>query len=184
MDLIRHPHSPQDGIATLRIEMNRKPGGHLGVSYRLAGSTQAIRWPGEGRSGYGPWHRADDLWKHTCFELFARPAGSTAYVEINFATGDRWAAYAFYNRRVGMRTADDVELIAANWRITPLRADLHALLRAPVAYENSDWDLNATAVIELRDGTKSYWALRHPPGPPDFHHPDCFALELPPPSAA
>ena len=25
----------------------------------------------------------------------------------------------------------------------------------------------------------SYWALAHPPGKPDFHHPDCFALELP-----
>ncbi len=41
-----------------------------------------------------------------------------------------------------------------------------------------------SAVIEETDGTKSYWALRHPPGPPDFHHPDCFALtlEAPPPS--
>lgn len=37
------------------------------------------------------------------------------------------------------------------------------------------------AVIEETDGTKSYWALRHPPGPPDFHHPDCFALTLGPP---
>ena len=41
--------------------------------------------------------------------------------------------------------------------------------------------LNLTAVIEERDGTKSYWALNHPPdGPPDFHHPACFTLELPP----
>jgi len=24
----------------------------------------------------------------------------------------------------------------------------------------------------------SYWALRHPPGGPDFHHADCFAMEL------
>ena len=40
-----------------------------------------------------------------------------------------------------------------------------------------------SAVIEEVDGTKSYWALRHPPGAPDFHHPDCFALELPAPEA-
>ena len=39
--------------------------------------------------------------------------------------------------------------------------------------------IGLSAVIEETDGTKSYWALRHPPGPPDFHHPDCFALELP-----
>lgn len=39
-----------------------------------------------------------------------------------------------------------------------------------------------SAVVEETDGTKSYWALRHPPGVPDFHHPDCFALELPAPA--
>ncbi|HET9510952.1 MAG TPA: hypothetical protein VFO80_07330, partial [Sphingomonas sp.] len=36
-----------------------------------------------------------------------------------------------------------------------------------------------TAVIEETDGTKSYWSLAHPPGAPDFHHPDCFALKVP-----
>jgi len=44
--------------------------------------------------------------------------------------------------------------------------------------------IGLSAVIEETDGTKSYWALRHPPGKPDFHHPDCFALTLgaPPPA--
>lgn len=36
------------------------------------------------------------------------------------------------------------------------------------------------AVIEEADGTKSYWALAHPPGKPDFHHADGFVLELEP----
>jgi hypothetical protein len=34
-------------------------------------------------------------------------------------------------------------------------------------------------VIEETNGRKSYWALAHPPGKPDFHHSDCFALGLP-----
>jgi hypothetical protein len=38
--------------------------------------------------------------------------------------------------------------------------------------------LALSAVIEERGGQRSYWALRHPPGPPDFHHPDGFALLL------
>jgi hypothetical protein len=38
--------------------------------------------------------------------------------------------------------------------------------------------LGFTAVIEDRDGRLSYWALRHPPGKPDFHHADSFALKL------
>ena len=33
-------------------------------------------------------------------------------------------------------------------------------------------------VIEENDGTKSYWAIAHPPGKPDFHHAACFALPL------
>ena len=40
------------------------------------------------------------------------------------------------------------------------------------------WRLGLAAVIEETSGRKSYWALAHPPGKPDFHHSDCFALEF------
>jgi hypothetical protein len=33
-------------------------------------------------------------------------------------------------------------------------------------------------VIEDADGSLSYWALAHPPGRPDFHHTEAFALDL------
>ena len=32
--------------------------------------------------------------------------------------------------------------------------------------------VSITAVIEEKGGRKSYWALAHPPGRPDFHHAD------------
>jgi hypothetical protein len=35
-------------------------------------------------------------------------------------------------------------------------------------------------VIEDQSGGVSYWALAHPPGKPDFHHADGFALEFSP----
>ena len=38
--------------------------------------------------------------------------------------------------------------------------------------------IGLSAVIEEADGSLSYWALRHAPGKPDFHHQDAFALEL------
>jgi hypothetical protein len=47
-----------------------------------------------------------------------------------------------------------------------------------------DWELGISAVIETRDRQKSYWALAHPPGKPDFHHADCFAATLPAPEKA
>lgn len=43
--------------------------------------------------------------------------------------------------------------------------------------------MGLSAVIEERDGTKSYWALAHAPGPPDFHNSDCFIATLPAPNA-
>jgi hypothetical protein len=40
--------------------------------------------------------------------------------------------------------------------------------------------LALSAVVEDEHGGLSYWALKHPPGKPDFHHPDLFVLHLPP----
>jgi len=34
------------------------------------------------------------------------------------------------------------------------------------------------AAIEDDRGRLSYWALEHPPGRPDFHHPESFTMEL------
>jgi hypothetical protein len=36
-----------------------------------------------------------------------------------------------------------------------------------------------SAVVKETSGRQSYWALAHPSGKPDFHHSDCFALEVP-----
>jgi hypothetical protein len=41
-----------------------------------------------------------------------------------------------------------------------------------------------SAIIEETNGRKSFWALKHPPEKPDFHHDDCFDLQLPGPSRA
>lgn len=118
--------------------------------------------------------RTDGLWRTTCFESFWMPGGGDSYFEFNLSPSGAWAAYAFDGYRLGMR---DLSLPVAP-----------RIEREGDAFE-ADIDLSAippgrariglSAVIEEIDGTKSYWALRHPPGPPDFHHPDCFALELP-----
>ena len=80
-----------------------------------------------------------------------------------------------------MRDAENVTIHQATWRIRPHRAALHAVLQMPWFFSDDVWAVALSAVIEETDGAKSYWALAHPPGPPDFHHPDCFALTLPAP---
>ena len=60
---------------------------------------------------------------------------------------------------------------------------LSAALDDSSLHDERQWLASVAAVIEEKDRTKSYWALAHPSeGPPDFHHPDCFVLELPPPA--
>ena len=45
---------------------------------------------------------------------------------------------------------------------------------------DTNWELGLSAVLEEKDGTKSYWALAHPlEEKPDFHDPGCFAARLP-----
>lgn len=42
------------------------------------------------------------------------------------------------------------------------------------------WSMGISTIIEEGNGRKSYWALAHPQGKADFHHPDSFAAELAP----
>ena len=125
--------------------------------------------------------RADELWKTTCFELFCTKPGLAGYYEFNFSPSFEWAAYAFDGYRTGMQ-----KLPAEEPEITIGPAGGLFFLAAepwPADLVRDATRLALSAVIEEVDGTKSYWALKHPPGAPDFHHPDCFALELPAPEA-
>lgn len=124
--------------------------------------------------------RTDGLWQTTCLEMFVAGDGES-YSEFNFSPSGEWAAYGF-----------------AEYRGTPEPTYFDKPPEAHFHDERHYWMLSAgvhwavpagariglSAVIEETDGTKSYWALRHPPGRPDFHHPDCFALTLgaPPPA--
>jgi predicted GIY-YIG superfamily endonuclease len=118
--------------------------------------------------------RTDELWRTTCFELFAKSPDSPAYTEYNFAPSGTWAAYGFDGTRSGMRDAPLAPpVIAAHMDGTAF------ILTARLILPPGPLILGISAVIEEGGGTKSYWALAHPAeGPPDFHHPDCFVLTL------
>ena len=116
--------------------------------------------------------RSDELWKHTCFEVFVRtPDG---YVEYNLSPSSRWATYRFDGYREGMREADEVATVLGMDFASDMGA-LEANIELPPGAEM----LALSAVIEAEDGQKSYWALAHPSDKPDFHHPQSFVLELP-----
>ena len=120
--------------------------------------------------------RADELWRTTCFEAFLRPLGEQSYAEWNFAPSGEWAAYDFSGYRENMLPAEvgsppyiRVEDNLTWWAVG-------ATIAVPA---DTNWELGLSAVLEEKDGTKSYWALAHPGEKPDFHDPGCFVARLP-----
>lgn len=122
--------------------------------------------------------RTDGLWRTTCFELFLRPGAGEAYFEFNFSPATEWAAYRFDGYRRGMANAVvTAPVIAASTsgRTFMLSATIGL---SPLAVSPSA-RLGLTAVLETKDGAKSYWALAHGGDKPDFHRADGFIARLP-----
>ncbi len=119
--------------------------------------------------------RADELWKTTCFEAFRQPAGGHNYREWNFAPSGDWAAYDFSGYREGMAEAE----VAAPYIRAEDNFTWWALGATITAAADQQWQLGLSAVLEEKNGSKSYWALAHPNSDkPDFHATDCFAAKL------
>jgi hypothetical protein len=120
--------------------------------------------------------RRDNLWQTTCFEAFLREEGGQAYREWNFAPSGAWAAYDFDAYREGMSPADVGAPPYIRTEDNLTWWTVGATIAVPT---NRRFALGLSAVLEERDGSKSLWAVSHPPGKPDFHHDDCFAAKLP-----
>ena len=119
--------------------------------------------------------RRDELWKTTCFEAFLQADGDESYREWNFAPSGDWAAYDFSTYREGM-TAAEVAEPYVRFEDNMTWWAVGATIAVPA---ETHWRLGLSAVLEEKDGAKSYWALAHAdPGKPDFHVADCFTAKL------
>jgi len=175
-ELVPHPTS-RSTVEKVEMLIWREEGSfHLDV--RLFGSPLRTHLPITDRL-----RRTGELWRTTCFEAFLRPRGSDSYFELNLSPSGDWAAYRFDDYRSGMRDAQiDCKPDPDIWmqdgvRIQEARFDISRELDLDVSVP---WDIGLSAVIEEVDGSKSYWALAHGRGPPDFHSPTCFAYHLAP----
>jgi hypothetical protein len=174
--LALHPSVRCDAVKEISVAVVRPRSNRLQLQYALTGSLGDLRLPAP-----APPARADELWKHTCFEAFVRAGeGSDSYYEFNFAPSTQWAAYHFDGYRTGMRVAEGLTGMDIAIQLDSTRLELGvslALDRLDLPADGA-LRLGLSAVIEETNGNKSYWALAHPPGKPDFHHADCFAIEL------
>ena len=170
LKLSLNPH-PDRSSAVDRIDIfvARAAPHELSLTYCIWGALDRISLP-PARIGT----RTDGLWKHTCFEAFF--GAETGYYELNFSPSSEWAAYRFDAYREGMRDAD-LASPSIGWRAEEGSAKLTATFRLPPDLTGR---IGLSAIIEEGDGYRSFWALAHPAGAPDFHDPACFAAELPP----
>jgi len=168
-----HPDSLCLAAAHVEVEVARPRAGSLMLSYVVTGKIGDLRLPPVSAAA-----RTDALWRHTCFEAFVRHVPGEAYYEFNFAPSTQWAAYRFDRYRSGMRVATEISAPRIDVQSAPERYTLHAVLDLSRLPHDAAWRLGLAAVIEETSGRKSYWALAHPPGKPDFHHSDCFACEF------
>jgi hypothetical protein len=120
--------------------------------------------------------RGNELWRTTCFEAFLRPMAQNSYMEWNFAPSGDWAAYGFTGYREGMAEVEVGQPPYIRMEDNLTWWTLGATIAVPA---DTHWELGLSAVLEEKDGTKSYWALAHPREKPDFHDPGCFAARLP-----
>jgi hypothetical protein len=171
--LKRHPDSLCDAVTHIDVNVIRARAGGLLLSYSVAGEMGDLLLPAAAVPA-----RADELWRHTCFEAFLRAGRDGGYYEFNFAPSTQWAAYRFDGYRGGMRVAEEISAPEIEVASAPERYTLRAALKLGESSSALRLQLGFSAVVEETNGRKSYWALAHPPGKPDFHHSDCFAAEL------
>jgi hypothetical protein len=172
LSLACHPRTPSRAIRGIDVVAGATPGGGLSLSFALAGDLPAVRIPAP-----RPSRRAEGLWRHTCFEAFVMAGEGPGYREFNFSPSGEWAVYDFR----GYRDGGELEMasapgIAASRRGD--RLDLEAEIPMACLPTGGALRVGLSAVVEDAHGMLSYWALRHPAGPPDFHHTDAFVLLL------
>ena len=171
--LIPHPNTPPNQVRAVNAKIWMNDANEALIEFLVEGS-KALRLP--------TWTtpaRRDGLWQTTCFEMFLM-CEDGRYFEFNLSPSTEWAVYAFDSYRSGMRSLEvDVSPqigFTASADSFSIMADVDL---GQIPFERLA--LSFTAVIEETNGTKSYWALAHPPGKPDFHAPACFAATLAPP---
>ena len=172
--LLPHPDTPNGAVRRLDAGVELTADHTLRFQYLLDADLQRVRIPRPAPGG----GREDRLWTHTCFEAFIATDDSTGYLELNFSPSGQWAAYRFPSYRQGMAAAELAAAPALRVDQSERQLKLHATVRMALAGRVR---IGLSAVVEDDAGGMSYWALRHPPGRPDFHHPESFllALELP-----
>ena len=125
-ELTAHPAYPPWAVTSVTARTLSRDKNWLLLRWRIEGSGKLLvpAFAGKGR--------ADELWRTTCFELFLKPGGGTAYCEFNLSPSERWAAYDFSDRRDGMEDR-------------PVPREPECTMRQGSSFAKSEWQHSSNA---------------------------------------
>ena len=181
MPLTAHTRDGPGPVRALTVSGALHRSGVLALEFAVTADLRELRFAPSSCHA----RRSDELWRQTCFELFAARDDEPGYCEFNFTPSGEWAAYAFEGYRQARRdaTQDRIDVSTQAAADGPLR--LRARMNLATALEldaevlaRERWRLNCSAIIEDNAGALSYWAVYHPGAQPDFHDRAGFAIAL------
>lgn len=164
-------------VGMLLATMYAAPDGAAVFEFKLEDSRlEALRLPAETEPG-----SADELWRHTCFEVFMGVKGEPGYREFNFSPSGQWAIYDF--RACRERNEDYAADAAPEIRFAQDADAAWLEARVPSAAlptvpPGTELEIGLAAVIERNGGELEYWAVQHVGDQPDFHARNSFVLML------
>jgi len=170
-----HPETGSQVVHEINVQVRWLQDDALALIYTLMGDCARLRIPSPRLPV-----KVDGLWRHTCFEAFVSVQGNSAYGEFNFSPSGEWAVYHFRGYRDRLPLEEEEPAPQTLTRREEKRLELEARVHLSHPLLTQPLRLALSAVIEDDVGTLSYWALKHPPGKPDFHHPEAFALKIAP----
>ncbi len=158
-----HPQSP-DIADTVELKLIRNEHG-LQLQYTIKNAVDVLL-PARALAEF-----TDDLWKHTCCEIFIRPEGGEEYIEFNFSPSSQWAVYGFSGYRSGMHPLNNYKPVIST---QIYENDIVMEVAIEGDFPTCPWNINVATILENKDGKKAYFALTHLEGAPNFHAQECF----------
>jgi hypothetical protein len=178
--LLCHPATPDSIVTGITVDVDSLTSDLLVLDYRIRGDIDRLQLPPQAPSRF-----QDLLWQHTCLEAFIGFEDSDTYFEFNFSPSSQWAVYRFESYRQNVTSLDPLPTprVIVRRRGDEIEADVDIHLGgipglSAAEIQGRELRLAVSAVMRSEQGTISYWALAHPPGKPDFHHREGFALRL------
>jgi hypothetical protein len=123
--------------------------------------------------------RKAGLWEETCLEFFLAAKDSPQYWEINLSPSRHWNVYRFSDYRKGME--EEAAFTSLPFRVERRKNFFLVDVDFPldgIFAAGTPVKAGISAIIKLKRGKRTYWALRHPGQKPDFHLRDSFIAQL------